>query len=440
MLILGVILLIVFIIIAVLITSLTRTQQTDDPDAPPSSNTPTASQVTLTYHNLWEPSSVVQPLIDQYERENQHVKINYVNKSITQYELNTYTRLSQGATTNEPVPDIVKINGTWLPKFEQYLSPIPTSVMSSSEYTSTFYPAASEAFTGSDNQLYAIPHSIDGLVLFYNKNLLAEQGMTEPPADWNSFLEASKKLTKRDAQGRITQAGVGMGSATNIKHSADILNLLFLQNQAKIVSSDGESIELSDAKAVQAVTYYTDYVKTHNVWSPDFQYDLDEFYAGKVAMFFGPSWRAFDIINASPQLEFGMTEVPQLPNNPKKNYAMFWGDAVPSKSQNQLEAWKFIRWMSEAEQMRAHYENGSNIRAFGQIYSRPDIAEEISSNPYVKPVVDSAPTMSLWQMGDQQYMEDELNKAITAVSQRGTAPSSALEQAVSSMNSKYASY
>ncbi len=442
MIIFGVILLVFFIIIAFLIISLTKPKGNTDNngDDEDTTNTNNANKTRLVYYNLWEPSSTIQPLIDEYEALNNSIEIEYVNKSITQYELNTYTRLVQGSTTNEPVPDIIKINATWLPKFQPYLASIPASVMSSSDYKSAFYPVAQDAFTGLNGQIYAIPQSIDGLVLFYNKSLLAQAGVATPPADWNSFLELAIKLTKTDQNGTITQAGVGMGTSSNVKHSADILNLLFFQNGAQILSSDGKSVSLEGTKASNALKYYTDYSKVYNVWSADLGYDLDEFYAGKVAMFFGPSWRAFDIINASAQLDFGITSVPQLPNNPRADYAMFWGDAVPNKSQNQLEAWKFIKWLSEKEQMRKQYENGAKIRSFGQPYSRPDIAEELTSHPYVKPVMESAPTMKIWQMGDQAYVESELNKAISSVTNGSKAPSVALDEAKTNINSKYSTY
>ncbi|MBD3329114.1 extracellular solute-binding protein [Candidatus Dojkabacteria bacterium] len=400
----------------------------------------TGSQTTLLYWGLWEPESVMQPLIDEYESQNPNIKIEYINRSFTQYEETSYARIVQGSTTGDPAPDILMINNTWLPKFQPYLSALPTDIMPAAEYTGTFYQTCTDDFTGSDNQIYAIPLSIDGLAVFYNKNLLQEAGYSEPPQDWNTFIEAAKKMTVTNEAGEITQSGVAMGTSNNVKHSADIFNLLLLQNNVEVISETGDGLNatLTGIKAQSAMNFYTDFIKEHNTWSSDLLWDLDLFYSGNLAMMFGPSWRAFDIMQAAPQLEFGIAPTPQLPNNPPVYYAMYWGHAVPETSENSVEAWKFIKFLSEKEQMKQKFSNESKIRAFGEPYSRKDLAGELSDNPYAAPIVEMAPSMDAWVMGDQTYVEDSLRTAINDVAVNNKNASQALSDAEDRINSKLA--
>lgn len=394
------------------------------------------NKITLVYWGLWEPESVMKSLIDKYEKQNPNINIEYVQKPFTQYEANVFTRIQQNTVDNTPAPDIVRINNAWRSKFASSLAPLPSSIMTPSEYSQLFYPTALADFRDSSGNIYAIPLEIDGLALFYNKKLFNAAGYSEPPTDWDAFIEYSKKLTKASANGEISQAGAALGSSKNIKHSADILNLLLLQNSVEVISSDNKTVTLTSPRAITALEFYTDFVIEHKTWSQDLGSDLETFYSGKLAMMFAPSWRAFDIINSAPNIEFGIAPVPQLPGNDPVNYAMYWGDAVPKTSPNQEEAWKFIKYMSQPEQMKEMFSNSSQIRAFGEPYSLKSLASEMTTNPYVNPILKMAPTMKAWQMGEQGYTEEALRTAINSVVSGGIEPDTALKEAESMINLK----
>jgi len=430
---------VVIIILLVALVIVKSLASKDDGDTSDNGNT-TGSEIVLEYWGLWEPEEVMQPIIDRYEEENPGIEIEYTQKSFSQYERNAYTRLVEGATSNSPAPDILRVNNTWLSRFEDYLYPMPTSIMSSQQYSSFFYETAVDDFTGSDGKIYAIPLEIDGLVLFYNKKILSDKGYTAPPTDWDSFKEAVGELTEKDIYGSYTYYGVGMGSAQNVLHSVDILNLIMLQNGVDLLATDGKTVDLKSTEAIISLDYYCSFVEEDEAWSPDTRSDLEMFMSGKLAMMFGPSWRAFDIISASPQLDFGMAIVPQIPTNSPIAYSMYWGEAVAKNSDHPREAWDFIKYLSEQEQLQEMYANSSEIRAFGEPYSRQDMATLISGNPYVSPVLEMAPYMKSWKMGDQSYVEEALRTAIYQACESGKGTSEALSEAEDSINEKLAEF
>jgi hypothetical protein len=49
---------------------------------------------------------------------------------------------------------------------------------------------------------------------------------------------------------------------------------------------------------------------------------------------FAPSWRAFDIIEAAPSIEFGIAKTPQLLGNSNVYFSMYWGEAVSKYCEN----------------------------------------------------------------------------------------------------------
>jgi multiple sugar transport system substrate-binding protein len=439
-LIIGGIVIVVLIIVVIVTFALSKNGGTNNNN----NNNGSTDKITLQYWSLWEPASVMEPIIQKYEQMNSNINIEYTQKPFTQYELNSFTRLEQGTTVNTPAPDILKISNTWLPKYQSYLSPLPSSVMSSSEYSQLFYPTVTEDFTGSDGKIYAMPEGIDGLAVFYNKTLLKKAGYDEPPKDWDTFIEAAKKLTKKDSNGRITQAGVAIGSSNNVKHSTEILNLMLLQNGIEVVNSDGTSVTLSGSRTQSTLSYYTAFVTDHKVWSADLRSDLEMFYSGNLAMMFAPSWAAFDIITSAPKVEFGIAAVPQIGSNygtsNAVNYSMYWGDAVSKESANTTEAWKFVKYLSEQQQLRTFYQASSEIRAFGQMYPRPDMASELSTNTYLAPFVQMAPTYKSWKMGDETYVEELLRTAINDVVVNKIQPSVALKTAETAINTRYKTY
>lgn len=393
----------------------------------------------LTYWGLWEPESVMESVIEAYEDLHPNVTIHYVQKSFSNYENNLYGLLEEGASSDILVPDIFRISNAWLPKYQQYLSYLPSNIMSAETYAKTFYPTVVSDFTGKDGNIYAMPWSIDGLAVIYNKQLLEEIGLSEPPSDWDSFIEAAKELTERDSSGEITQAGLAIGTANNVEHSESIFSYLLLLNNADLIDSTRTTVNLTSTEAEVALTVYTDLADSETgTWSSSLKKDLDLFYEGKLAMMFAPSWRAFDIIEASPSIEFDLAPLPQLPGNDPVYYSMYWGEAVSKYCDNKALAWDFINYLSSSDVQKELYSNASQIRSFGEPYSRIDLASTLTGQTYVSAITEMAPYMQSWQMGDQNFVEDKLNEAITNVIEYDMEPASALEDAESEINDQLA--
>lgn len=427
-----VVLLVLTIIAAIVLRSKRAENNTDNPNN-------NRRNVELVYWGLWEPEEVMQPIIDRYESENPGVKILYSQQTFRNYESRVYTRLQQSASSTEPAPDILRINNTWLPKFQKYLEPLPQSIMNYQEFADTFYPTAIEDFTGTDGRIYAIPWEIDGLMVIYNKQLLSQAGYSEPPQDWDSFMEAAEKMTKKDSSGRITVSGLAIGTSRNITHAADILSFMMLQNNAALINSSRTEVNLTSERAISALRTYTSFATgTNPTWASYLANDLTTFFKGELAMMFAPSWRAFDILEAAPQIEFGLVPLPQLPNNEPVYYSMYWGEAVSKTSTNSIEAWKFVKYLSEEQQQKELFSNASKVRAFGEPYSLVSLNSALLSNPYTRAIGVMAPFMKSWQMGDQGFVEEKLRTAITEVVENSKEPKGVLSDIEKDINNQLA--
>jgi len=260
--------------------------------------------------------------------------------------------------------------------------------------------------------------------------------MTEPPEDWDSFFELARDLTKRDASGRILQAGVAIGTSRNIMHSAEILAYMLALEDIQVMDQTRTQISLNTPRVQRVFETYTNFAKGDNaLWSPSLRNDLEMFFTGDLAMMIAPSWRAFDIIQAAPSIEFETAPLPQLLANEEDiYYATYWGDAVNRTSANPLAGWKFIAFLAQKEQQMKLYSNASQIRAFGEPYSLVELNSEMLNKPYVSAIAQMAPNMRSYSWGDETLVNSTINTAITDIIEGRSDVDSALEDAEAVIN------
>jgi multiple sugar transport system substrate-binding protein len=395
-------------------------------------------KTTITWWGLWEDESIVNPIIEEYESANPGVEITYINQSQQDYR----ERLTN-ALSREGSPDIFRFHNTWVPMLRQNLDSIPASVMSSADFAKTFYPiASSDLSTGSG--IVGIPLEYDAITLFINEDIF-QQNNKIPPETWDDLRQTAIELTVKDERDVITQAGVALGRTENIDHWPEILGLMMLQNGANPANPTSKLAE-------DALNFFTVFSRQDGVWDETMPPSTAAFAAGKVAMYFAPSWRAFEIERQNPNLKYKTVDLPQLPkttsSEPDVAYATFWIEGVNAASTNTEEAWKFLSYLSQKETLQKLYQNQSRVRAFGEPYPRVDMADLLSDHPIVGSIIDLAPDAESWYLGSRTFdgptginsqLADYYADAIKAVNE-GVDASKALEtaaQGVSQVLSQY---
>ncbi len=348
---------------------------------------------TLTWWGLWEDPAIVQPLIDAYESEHSGVKINYVKQSPQDYR----ERLTSSLAKNNG-PDIFMFHNSWVPMFKGDMDSLPASVMNPADYSKIFYPTAtSDLTTGSS--IVGIPLGYDALVLYVNTQIFEKAGKN-PPTTWDDFRSVAKSLTVKDDQGVITQAGAAMGRTENVDHWPEILALLMIQNGVDLSSPTGKPAE-------DALTFFTIFSTIDGVWDSSQPVSTQAFAAGKLAMYIAPSWRAFDIIQQNPNLQFKAYSIPQLPKDspsqPDITYATYWAQGVWVDSANKSIAWDFLKYMSTEDSLTKLYQNASKFRNFGEPYPRGDMADLLLDHPLAGAVVAQAPGAESWYLDSRTF-------------------------------------
>ena len=388
----------------------------------------TPKEVVLNIYGLWEEENLIKPAILEYQQAassaGKKITINYKFQTSQNYRTRVQTQISENSG-----PDIFMIHNSWLPVFlkSSMLASAPQTIFPIDEFNQTLYPVVSENFT-KDGKLYGVARGIDGLVLYYNEEILKNANITAP-VSWDEFLNSAIKATVVDETGKIKTAGAAIGTTGNVDHWQDILGLLFFQQP-------DASLETPNTQSgADVLKFYTDFLvdPKKRVWDPTWESSTQAFGSGKVAFYFGPSWRAHELRQLNPSLKFGMVPPPQV-RGKRVGYASYWGFVVSSKSQFQNEAWEFLKFLTSASAEKLLYQEASKVRLFGDPYSRLDLASELLNDPMAGSVVSQGPYFKSWYLVSDtrdQGLNDAISKyyldAINDVVNKGGDPKNALE-------------
>jgi len=375
----------------------------------------TKKTINLTYWGLWEENEIFTPLINQYQQLNPNIKITYQKMDPQNYREKLIAR-----SKNKQGPDIFRFHNTWLPEIKEVVSSLPPTVMSNSEFEKTFYPVHQKDLKVG-NYYYGLPLEIDGLVLFYNNNMFKKAGISITPKTWDDITEIVPRLTVKDRSGKIITSGIAIGTTDNIEHFSDIFGLLLMQN-------GGNLSKIDQVEGVGALEIYRKFAEPpQGYWSDEMPNSITAFIQEKVAMIIAPSWEAMEIKTANPDIDMKVVSVPTVPGTSALSLASYWVEGVSRYSANQIEAWKFLKYLVEKENLTKLYELQSRIRPFGEPYSRVDLANLLVQNQYVGAVISSAnnyvsvPIISRTYdngLNDNiiQYIENAINSTIQGVS------------------------
>lgn len=413
----------------------------------------TSETITLNYWGLWEDSTVMSSIINDFEAKNPNIKINYKRNQRTDYRTRLYGRLGKTGTNDDV--DIFRIHNTWIPMFTSFLASVPTDVANEIGLDSDFLDVYKSDLKVNSKWL-SVPLMYDGLALFYNKDLL-NQANLPVPNDWWELRESAIKLTQKDKDKNITVAGAALGLANaNVDHWSDIVGLMLEQNGVNLAKMTSTA---TDKNLEDALKFYASFANsTDNVWNGLLPNSTQMFASGKLAFYFAPSWRVFDLQTLNKSLNYGITPLPQLPTTggisvseggelTDAHWASYWTEGVSNKSNHQEEAWKFLEYLSSTDVLEKLYTAASQTRSFGEIYPRKSMSEKLQSNDKVWPFLSVANKASTWYLasetGDeglnsemQKYFTDAINE-ISKSSGDGTKAISTLKTGISQVQQKY---
>ncbi len=325
-------------------------------------------EVEILYWGVEKDLKLMDPIIAEFESKYTNIKINYAKQDLNQYRERLIARADIGTG-----PDIFQFHNTWLSMLKSIIQPIPENVLPKEDFTQNYYPVIKKDIVDR-GAIYGVPLGIDTLSLYINKSIFDASGLDEPKT-WIDFANFSRALTVKDETGKIKTAGAAMGLSSNVNYASDIVSMLMSQNGVDLRNISGNLEATADA-----MNFYVSFAQFgSNVWDETLDNSIRAFASGQLAMYFGYA-RDFTLIKSmNPNLTFEIHPVPTLPDR-FKTVASYWVEGISSKTKHQKEAFIFLKFLTEKE----------NILKLNSPPARIDLAENFKNNPNLNPFLEGA--------------------------------------------------
>jgi len=393
--------------------------------------------IELNFWGIFTESSQIEPIIKAFEAQNPNIKIKYKNfgNDYPNYRTEIFNALAQGKG-----PDIWMVHHTWVKRDKDFLTPCPLELCNPQNFKDTMVKAAVDDSIV-DGSIYAMPWSLDTLALFYNKDLFNQAHILNPPGTWEEFTEDVKKLTKQNEKGQIIQAGAAIGTGQNINRAPDILALLMMQNGARMTDLNRSTVTFNTPSispsnnnekqkvlpAEEAFQFYTDFAspkKEAYTWNSLQHYSIDAFVEGTLAMMFSYSYHVPTVKLKAPNLDFGVSLMPQVAGGREVNFANYWTNVVAAKTLYPKEAWSFLAFAAQKDIMQKFCEDSRRPPA------RRDLYQMFDNDPELKPFTNQILTAESWYRADNDKTDAIFEEMIENVILGKKNISEAMKEAV----------
>lgn len=245
--------------------------------------------------------------------EKYKVKIKYIE---TEY-WSTSEKLSSSVLANEPFADIVRLPDGFIWGLMQggFLTPLDDYLKET-----RIAPDVVKALSFGGDKIYGLEgwYNANDSGMFYNKRIFKEAGLKDPQQlmdednwNWNSMLDAAKKLTKgTKSDGKSGQYGL---AGAHYVWS----DMLIASNGGQIYDEANKKVMFDSPKSMEALNFLYSLYNEHKVIKPNEGNDWEDpakyFAEGKIAMYPGGLWEIEGRILDKLKDEWGYVYMPKGP-------------------------------------------------------------------------------------------------------------------------------
>jgi multiple sugar transport system substrate-binding protein len=212
------------------------------------------------------------------------------------------------------------------------------------------FPPAVREYTEYQGTRCAMPLLADVYGLYYNKDLLAKAGITEPPKTASELTADAQKLTERSGD-TINVAGFdpSIGFYENAAaHYAPPWNAQWFDgDKSDVASPEWQALLKWDKDLIDWYGY--DNLQRFQAGAGDEFSASNAFETGKLAMIMDGEYRTAFIKDEHPELNYGTAPLPTGDDQTSRygsGYITGSIMGIPKGSSNEAAAWEFVKYMT----------------------------------------------------------------------------------------------
>jgi multiple sugar transport system substrate-binding protein len=380
---------------------------------------PPAEKITL---KIWRPGGAAVPperanywwddngeILAKWAEANPNIEIKIETIPFEQFDTKELTALKGGGA-----PDIMFVNhvtvgaaaGTGgLEPLEPCLTSQPT--MDPKDWIPGMWAVGTR-----EGKQYTVPWDTDTRVLWYNKKLLAEAGVNEPPKTWEELQASVKKIADLKKDGVYPWYYFG-GSYWGVLYQ-DIGPWL-VQMDTSFLTPDGTKSAALDPKTVQAFTHAVNLAK----YAPEAAVnnegpESDALFAqGKLAYYVWGMWYTDTLKQQNPNAKFDVDYSVALLPGPEAGKTGSsnggWQLAISKDSKYKNEACKFLAWVTSPDIMalgtKAHIPTRLSAQKASYFKGDPVVEKSMEQAAFGRPPVATVPQLpELAQLVQKQFI------------------------------------
>jgi sn-glycerol 3-phosphate transport system substrate-binding protein len=294
----------------------------------------------------------ITKLIDEFAadfaKENPGIKVTPIYAG--SYQDTIVKALTAHKSGNPPVTSVLLSTDMFTLIDEDAIVPIDDFVKTADDkaWLGSFYKAFM-LNSQSGGKTWGVPFQRSTIVMYYNKELFKAAGLdpNKPPATWAEMADAAKKLTVKDASGKVTQYGVQIPSSG---FPYWLFQALAIENGVAMANDAGNAVKFDDPAVIEALQYWIDLTKqgVHPPGIVEWGTTPKDFFEKKVAMMWTTTGNLTNV-RTNAKFDFG---VAMLPAGKKRGSPTGGGNfyifkkATPAQ---QEAAFKFAKWITQPE-------------------------------------------------------------------------------------------
>ena len=277
-----------------------------------------------------------------------------------------------------------------------------------------------------DGTTYGLPVAASARAMYYNRELLEQAGIAEPPATWQELEEAANKIS---ALGDDI-AGFGI-QGRNIE--TDAYWYYALWTFGGDILEDGRS-GIASEEAVEAASFYKSLIDQGVTQPEPTNYDRQDierlFKQGKLGILLSGPWLRGQLAEEAPDLDYGIALIPE--GVTKATYGVTDSIIMFSSSEVKEEAWMFLEEAAFTEEWRRRFtlEEGF-LPVFKSVAEDPHFADDPQLKAFTDllPYANFAPTIARWE-----EMADATSRALQRIYLGDAEPEAALRDAAAEVD------